>query len=154
MAALTLALTGELVTPAASPRQLAKQWRAEPAERARINRYIAANDMQAQFRWANGELIACISADDRARITASGGGAYMPARERQFREAVNAEPAGAAWIFSRIEEAHARRDALEAADDGDGASVWDDHADTLKRSLRGYIESVVGLSAYQIASVL
>jgi hypothetical protein len=155
MAAISLALQGELVTPAASPRQLAKQWRAEPAARSVIEILIDHEGMGGHFtRARNGDLIARLSDADWQRITASGGGSYMPAHERQFREDVNGETANAAWIFSKIEDAHAKRDALQAADDGDAAAVWDDHADTLKRALRGYVECVVGLSAAQIGSVL
>ncbi len=65
-------------------RQLARAWRLDPADRARIERLIAVRGLQDCFRWEDGRLLARISVQDRARITASGGGAYRPAADRRF----------------------------------------------------------------------
>jgi hypothetical protein len=77
---------------------IARTWRLNPAERGRIERLIAIEDMQHLFRWADGQLLARIGTADRERITASGGGAYRPAADRRrgaFRpEAVAAAGTG------------------------------------------------------------
>jgi hypothetical protein len=67
-----------------TPRQIARDWRQNPAERARIERMIAVGDMQELFRWESGQLLARITPADRVRITASGGGAYRSAADRRF----------------------------------------------------------------------
>jgi hypothetical protein len=67
-----------------TPREIAKAWRECPADRARIERQIAVGDMQDLFRWKDGQLLARIMPADRARITASGGGAYRSAADRRF----------------------------------------------------------------------
>ncbi|WP_404711928.1 hypothetical protein [Sphingomonas sp. MMS24-J13] len=67
-----------------TPRMIARAWRLNPAERGRIERLIAVEDMQHLFRWVDGRLLARIGAADRARITASGGGAYRPAADRRL----------------------------------------------------------------------
>jgi hypothetical protein len=67
-----------------NPRLIARAWRLNPADRGRIERLIAVEDMQHLFRWKDGQLLARIGADDRRRITASGGGAYRPAADRRL----------------------------------------------------------------------
>jgi hypothetical protein len=67
-----------------TPRQIAKAWRDHPAERGRIERRIAVGGLQHLFRWEKGRLLARIMPEDRARITASGGGAYKSAADRRF----------------------------------------------------------------------
>lgn len=67
-----------------TPRMMARAWRSNPAERGRIERLIAIGDMQHLFRWVDGQLLARIGAADRARITASGGGAYRPGADRRL----------------------------------------------------------------------
>ena len=67
-------------------REIAKAWRANPADRLRIEREIAAAGRQAEFsRNRDGDLVARITSADRERITNSGGGAFRgTSADRQF----------------------------------------------------------------------
>jgi hypothetical protein len=58
-------------------RTLAKQWRANPADRLRIEREIAATGRQDEFRYHDGQLVARMTPAIREAITNSGGGAFV-----------------------------------------------------------------------------
>jgi hypothetical protein len=60
-----------------SARTLAKLWRANPADRLRIEREIAATGRQDEFRYHDGQLVARMTPAIREAITNSGGGAFV-----------------------------------------------------------------------------
>jgi hypothetical protein len=66
-------------------RTLAKQWRANPADRLRIEREIAISGRQDEFRYQDGQLVARMTPAIREEITNSGGGAFVGTSEdRRF----------------------------------------------------------------------
>lgn len=75
-----------------TPRQLAREWRTGDAlQRACIEEQITRERIGHMFTRRDGVLrVRC----DWAQITASGGGSYMPAHERRFREDVARNGAG------------------------------------------------------------
>lgn len=67
------------MTGTKTAREIAKQWRRNPADRLRIEREIAVSGRQAEFnRNRDGELVAKVTDDDRERRV--GASFHMPKR--------------------------------------------------------------------------
>jgi hypothetical protein len=78
------------MTPSASPyfapaRKLATQWRADPSDRARIERLIKIAGREAEFtRAPNGDLRAKMTPEIRAQILGASGGYMGTSDDRRF----------------------------------------------------------------------